>query len=252
MNLFRTVIRPYLNVQYHIHKILGIGAFGRNQAVYVDPSSENKETGSLKNALFKHHIKQYHEASCSVASVVNVINALHDYTQRMNGTPISQMDILEKVRTANWKERMSKGGDNGKRGLPLFMLGDVVKSSLDAYQIPYQSIETVQTLKDPGKAGALKKQLFDRLCEFDPNEKALIIAHFNQGIFVKALHIPHISPVGGFNMTTGTVTMLDVDFLQEKPYQIPFDTFYAGLSCDYNPMFRSFGYGSGGYVYIRL
>jgi hypothetical protein len=132
------------------------------------------------------------------------------------------------------------------------MLGDVVKSSLDAYNISYRSIETVQTVKDPDKTPRLKKQLIERLTEFDPAGRAVLIAHFNQGALVKALHIPHISPVGGFDPKTRTVTMLDVDFLQENPYRISFDRFYEGLSCDYNAMFRSFGYGSGGYVYIRL
>jgi len=202
--------------------------------------------------MFRHHVKQYHEASCSVASVVSVVNALKDIQQTKTDPPLTQMDILETVRTANWKERMSEAGDKGKRGLPLSMLGDVVKSSLDIYGITYRSVETVQVTKDPEKSDFYKKNLLSRLYEFDPLGKAVIIAHFNQGSFVKALQIPHISPVGGFDIKTKTVTMLDVDFLQKKPYKISFDRFYEGISCDYHKLFSSFGYGSGGYIYIRL
>jgi len=66
------------------------------------------------------------------------------------------------------------------------------------------------------------------------------------------LHIPHISPVGGFDPVSGRVTLLDVDTSQAYPYQVPFDTFYKGLSYNYNVMFRSFGYAEGGYIFIRI
>lgn len=251
MNLFRTLILPYLQIQYAVHKMVGTGVFGSAGAHYIDPETQFGQN-LLKNALIKHHVRQYHEASCSVASVATMINALQERQGTSSDKPLTQMDILDRVPTANWKKRMSPEGDNGKRGLPLFVLGDVVKGSLDAFGVSYRSVETIQTTKDPKKAESLKKDLLARLYEFDPLGKSVIIAHFNQGIFVKALQIPHISPVGGFDIKTKTVTMLDVDYLQEKPYQISFDTFYNGISNDYNKLFRSFGFGSGGYVYVRL
>jgi hypothetical protein len=253
MNLFRTLIIPYLQVCYAFDKFTASGAFGSDQAVYIDPEHENTSDNPLKKAMFKHHLKQFHESSCSVASVVNTVNALGEITGSMaDHGPISQMDILNKVKAANWKKRMSPEGDNGRRGLPLFMLGDVVKESLEAYNIPHRFVKTIQTVKEPEKATHLKRELLDHLMNYDPKGRALIIAHFNQGVFVKALQIPHISPVGAFDPRTRTVTMLDVDFLQEAPYRISFDRFYNGLSSDYNPFFRHFGYGSGGYVYIGL
>ena len=72
------------------------------------------------------------------------------------------------------------------------------------------------------------------------------------GRYVRALNIPHISPVGSFDPKNMTVTVLDVDSSQENPYRVTFDTFYSGLSSDYGHIFRPFGYGSGGYVFIRL
>ncbi len=253
MNLFRTLIFPYLRVRYTFDRLTLNGAFGKDQAVYVDPAEHEKSANPLKQALFRHHLKQYHESSCSVASVVNAVNALLETSGLLEGTkPITQMDILDKVRAANWKKRMSPGGDNGRRGLPLSMLGEVVKESLTVYGIPHRCVKTVQTVKEPDKAKILKRELLDHLMDYDPKGRALLIAHFNQGLFVKALQIPHISPVGAFDPGTRTVTMLDVDFLQIKPYRISFDRFYEGLSDDYNVLFRRHGYGSGGYVYIGL
>jgi len=45
--------------------------------------------------------------------------------------------------------------------------------------------------------------------------------------------------------------MLDVDPAQEKPYRITFDTFYKGLSSNYNHVLKPFGFGSGGYVFVN-
>lgn len=245
------LIRPFLLAQFTVNKLSGTGSFGSDQATFMDPCIP--ETGNrLKTALFKHHVKQFHESSCSVASVVSVINAVKDIQGTLTGPPLTQQDILEDIGTANWKKRMSDSGDNGKRGLPLFMLGDVVKNSLDHYNIHHKTVSTIQLSNDPKKAEGLKRDLISRLYEFDPKGKSVLIAHFNQGSYIKALQIPHISPVGGFDIKTKTVTMLDVDYLQEKHYTISFDTFYAGMACDYHKMFSSFGYESGGYVYIRL
>ena len=55
-----------------------------------------------------------------------------------------------------------------------------------------------------------------------------------------------------FDIKTKTVTMLDVDYLQDRHYTISFDRFYDGMACDYHKLFSAFGYESGGYIYIRL
>jgi hypothetical protein len=162
------------------------------------------------------------------------------------------MEILEKVRTANWKERMVEKGYKGRRGLPLAVLGDVVKSSLDAYGIAYKSVEAVQAVKDKEKSKEIKAVLRKRLEDFEERGDCLLIAHFDQGAYLPTLNIPHISPVGGFDTKTGDVVILDVDPDQEKFYKITFDTFYRGLSSNYHHVFRLFGFGSGGYVFIKL
>ena len=248
---FRRIIKhTYFYIPYFFHKITGTGAFGRREAEYIN---EPADTGKnpLKAALFKYHVKQYHEASCSVATVVSVVNAIKE-KQTDNPVPISQMDILERVRTGNWKERMSEKGDNGKRGLPLPLLGEIVKSSLDAYGIKYKTIETVEALKNSGQQEKIIKELRNRLLDFETKGDCLVIAHFDQGAFLRTLNIPHISPVGGFDAKTGDVTILDVDPQQEKPYKITFDTFCKGLFSNYHHVLKPFGYKSGGYVFVKL
>lgn len=247
----KTLIWGYLHVQYAFLKWTGTGAFGRKKAQFID-SVKNTNGNTLKKALVRHHVKQYHEASCSVASVVSLVNAVSDVRKKLNGAPISQLEILDKVKAAHWKQRMEPEGHNGRRGLPLKVLGDVVKSSFEAYDLAYQEIAVVQATNESGEALKVKEKLRLRLMEFEKNGGGLIVAHFNQGVYVQALQIPHISPVGGYDAATDMVTILDVDFLQKKHYQISFDRFYEGLASNYNYLFRGFGFDSGGYVYVKL
>jgi len=249
--IFSYGIRLYLYTRYYLEKATRTGGFSNPGAVYIkqpDPVSGN----ALKDLLFKYHVKQFHESSCSVASVVNVVNALLEHQGKTMGEPLTQHDLLDKVTAAHWKERMSDDGYNGKRGLPLEILGQVVQQSLDNCEISYGSVETVSAVTKPGGTKQFKKDLYHRLERFEKNGDCLIICHFNQGRFLPELHIPHISPVGGFDPASARVTMLDVDPVQKWPYQISFETFYRGISCNYNNVFRPFGYAGGGYIYIRL
>ena len=249
MNLRRTIRRICLYVMYGFHKATGTGAFGRRMMYIHGPIQA--DGNPLKAALLKHHVKQFHGSSCSVASVVSAVNAIRDQ-QFDRPIPISQMDILEKVRAANWKERMLDKGYKGGRGLPLAVLGEVVKSSLDAYGIAYTFFETVQARKKPDPSDKIKDVLWKRLQAFEIRGDCLIIIHFDQGAYVPTLNVPHISPVGSFDPETGDVIILDVDPEQEKPYRISFDTLYNGLTSNYNHILRPFGYGSGGYVFMQL
>jgi hypothetical protein len=250
MNLLRNLIRPYLYSRYYLHLITGSGPFGKHGARYLDTPKASR-WNPLKQALWKYHVKQFHESSCSVASVVSCINAIRSLNSG-NMIPIGQADILDRITTGHWKARMSDGGYRGRRGLPLPLLGQVVKDSLKAYDVPAGVVEVVQTPKNEPRRSPLRTILKRRLREFDRQGRGLLIAHFDQGSLVPTLNIPHISPVGAYDAARDRVTMLDVDPEQDRPYQVPFDTFYKGLSCDYHHLFQAFGYGSGGYVYIRL
>jgi len=250
MNLRRTIIHAYLYGPYLIHKVLGIGPFGRRQATTIQPPIQT-DGNALKAALFRHFVKQYHEASCSVATIVSVVNAIRAI-QLDNPVVISQMDILDKVKTGNWKARMSEKGYNGRRGIPLPLLGEIVASSLNAYGVEYKSIETVQTRNPLVQPEIIRADLKNRLQDFETKGNGLIIAHFDQGAFIQVLNIPHISPVGGFDIQSGDVIILDVDPEQHRPYKVAFDTFCKGLFSCYSPVLRPFGYRSGGYVYIKL
>ncbi len=251
MMYLKWVLRPYLVLQYYFQKVTNTGGFGKDPAIYIKSPYE-KTGNSLKDGLFTHHVKQFHESSCSTASVVSVVNTLLERQEGVNPVPVTQQDLLEKVRTAHWKERMSDQGYKGRRGLPLEILGRVVEDSLNAYKIRYRFVETIHASIDPEQRASMKQDLLRRLEQFETEGSCLIISHFDQGSFLPEFHIPHISPVGGFDPDSGKVTLLDVDPSQVHPYEVSFDRFYRGLSYDYNFMFHYFGYSGGGYVLIRV
>ncbi len=251
MNIIRLVIRTYLYTQFFINKVTFSGPFGKERADYLKNIS-NSDKNRLKSNLFKYHVKQFNDASCSVASIVSVLNSVMDDQEILPDKVLTQHDILEKIKKHKWKKRMSPEEDNGKRGLPLYMLGDIVRSCFDTCKIEYKSIKTVQADRNPENQKKIKNLLLERLKNFEKNGSCLIIAHFNQGKYVETIQLPHISPVGGYNEKSGKVTILDVDPEQVLPYEVSFDRFYEGISSNYNNFFKYYGYKSGGYIFVQL
>lgn len=205
----------------------------------------------LKEALFRHYVHQFTPAACSAATVTTVVNAVAE-VQGIRQPPITQQQLLEAVSTGHWRERMHPGGYHGRRGLPLPLLTRVVEDSLAAWGLRYRRVTGIQAAK-PGTPAARRgaAELRRRLHRFETLGDTLIIAHFDQGVALATLHIPHISPVGGYHGPSDTVTILDVD-ADQQPYAVSFDTFCRAIGSDYHHLFRPFGYGRGGHVVVEL
>ena len=99
---------------------------------------------------------------------------------------------------------------HGRRGLPLGVLTDVVQDSLTTYGVPFKKVEMIQGTLSQSRIMA-RQQILEHLKNFQFLDNCLVIVHFDQGSFIKELNIPHISPVGGFDPSSGLVSILDVD-----------------------------------------
>ncbi|MDD9302194.1 MAG: phytochelatin synthase [Desulfobacter sp.] len=251
MLIYRYTMRTVLIVRYFFHWLTRTGCFGRHQAVLKVPGPKEKQGKSLRAGLYRHHVKQFHDSSCSVASVASIINTLLEKRLGPGFTQVTQQNLLDQVTAAHWKERMGPQGYKGRRGLPLNVLGRVVAASLDAYGIFNAEVEVIKA-KRGAPAKEIQKRLGLVLEEFQVRDNCLVIAHFDQGSFIRELNIPHISPVGQFDPQTRRVTILDVDPAQTRPYTLSFHTFYKGISTCYGGVFSHFGYGRGGVVVVRL
>ncbi len=150
MKLIFILMRTVLYLRFFFHKFSATGSFGKNPARY-ESFLPTIEGNPIKAGLFRHHVRQFHESSCSVASVACVVNALLESQGRLPGTTVSQQDLLNRVTTAHWKERMGPNGYRGRRGLPLPELGQVVTASLKVFNISHQGVEVVPATRDPEK-----------------------------------------------------------------------------------------------------
>ncbi|MFO7988681.1 MAG: phytochelatin synthase family protein [Thermodesulfobacteriota bacterium] len=250
MKIIFHVMRSVLFLRYFFHRLTVSGAFGRHQARYETIAPEI-QGNPVKAGLYRHHVKQFHESSCSVASVACVVNTLLEIQGRLPAKPLTQQDLLNRISAAHWKERMGPDGYQGRRGLPLPVLGQVVAASIDTFNISHQGIDVVPAPRASDKTAVFCRTLRRRLAQFERAGGGIIIAHFDQGSLVQDLNIPHISPVGGFDPGTGEVTILDVDTSQIYPYTVSFNRFCRAVSTNYLHLFHLFGYGRGGYIYIR-
>ena len=222
MHLLRNLIRLYFYTRYGFHRVTGTGAFRGGHTKYCQGGVQ-PQWHPLKQAIWKTHVKQFHASSCSVASVVSCINAVRSLKSGA-AAPVSQADILDRVTTGHWRERMSDGGYRGHRGLPLPLLGRAVKDSFEAYGVRFQRVDVVQTPEDKARRSPVKTRLKKRLRNFDRSGSGLIIAHFDQGSLVPTLNIPHISPVGAYDAAADRVTIMAADT----------DTMKAGI-CETSP-----------------
>ena len=247
------LLRFFLFIRYFFHKISRTGSFSPRHRVDFITEPTPSKAGSLKELLHHYHIKQYHESSCSVASVAAAVNALAHRQGTPFNPPLTQQDLLATVKAAHWKARMEPEGHNGRRGLPLSLLGEVVKDSLETHGIAHTRVEIIQAPAPKSlEAQATRRRLKSLMTGFETTGDCLLLAHFDQGRFIRELNIPHISPVGGYHADTGQVTILDVDPGLPHPYEISFSTFYRGIGEGYANLFRFFGYGRGGCVVIHL
>lgn len=243
-----------IGIQSGIYSTFQHAPFGKKRSRHFDRRIDGEPAAyaPITTALLDHFTTQFNAASCSVASIATVLNAASAHLGLSQNLNITQHQLLTDIRTANWKARVSKSGHNGKRGLPLDLLESVVVECFRYYDIPCKDIKTVPLSVNHSDRRARKKVLLSRLTTLETIGDSLIIAHFNQGVFIKGLHLPHISPVGAFDSANRQVLILDVDPESPSPYWISFDTFLKGMSWEYNTILKRYGYAHGGYIWIRL
>jgi hypothetical protein len=108
------------------------GGFGPDRARTMSriPCKICRQPGQ-RHGLFRHHVKQFHESSCSVASVAGVVNTLLEIQGRLPVQDLSPSRICwipggrGPLERDGWGRRVTGGGG----GFPLPVLGQVVEAS---------------------------------------------------------------------------------------------------------------------------
>ncbi|MCG8530283.1 MAG: hypothetical protein MI749_06430, partial [Desulfovibrionales bacterium] len=72
----RLILRLFLVLRYLFHRLTGTGSFSPGHRVDFITGPHGSRANPVKAGLHHFHVKQFHESSCSVASMVSVINTL--------------------------------------------------------------------------------------------------------------------------------------------------------------------------------
>lgn len=196
--------------------------------------------------LISHYDGQNNSLSCSVAAVTIVLNAIERSRAdlRANDTNFLQEKLIDNVKDAHWKERVTAGGWKGRVGLTLAELEEVVRGALKTYRIKGWTT-SIRTFKS-----AEPKDLAELRAIIETNETSaddFVIIHFLQDRLTGDPGGPyaHISPIGAYDAASGRVLVLDVDREYYGPYWVTVEQLLIAVSAS-TPT-----YGHGGVLIIR-
>lgn len=193
-------------------------------------------------ALIPYYVPQLNEAACSVASVAMVVNAAVRAGRPLGNEDrnVTQQALLDKVRDAQWKERVSAGNLPLRHGLTLAQLGEVTAASLQAFGDANAAVATVPA--DGSSEGLARFRA--TLAANETSAREALLLHFVQDELTDAPGgpYPHISPVGAYDAEHRRVLILDVDREWYEPYWVSDEVLWRALSR------KTIWFGAGGYV----
>ena len=196
--------------------------------------------------LITHYVGQESSLSCSVAAVTMVLNAISRTREdlRASDANVQQAGVIEKVKAAHWKERVTAGGWNGRVGLTLAELEEAVRGALVAYGI--RGWTTTLRSFPAADAGALA-ELRAILAANEASADDFVLLHFLQDKLTADPGGPyaHISPVGAYDAASDRVLVLDVDREYYGPYWVGLERLLIALDTS-TP-----AYGRGGLLILR-
>lgn len=174
-------------------------------------------------ALIPYYAAQANEASCSVASVVMVLNASRRSKELGSEEKlISQKELLKRVNDPMWK-RNAEG--MLARGVTLDQLGKLIEKSFTSYGLKGVRAEVFHADASPELAAKLHAMLVTN----EKSAKDFIIANFDQEVFTGDTHVGHIAPVAAYDEVKKRVLVLDPDREWYEPYWVSEETFLKGM-----------------------
>lgn len=197
-------------------------------------------------ALMPFYVPQRNEYECSVASVAAVVNGLTRANRQLAGDVrnVTAASLLETVKTAQWAERMQKGGVDGQVGLTLKQLAEVLAEALRLQGITSPLIETVQVTADDQ---ATRERWRTTLAANEVSADDMILIHFTQDTLTGSGGGPyaHISPIAAYDAATDRALVLDVDREYYEPYWSPAEMIVKAMAA------YTSQYGHGGWIRVR-
>jgi hypothetical protein len=169
-------------------------------------------------ALIGYYVPQYTEASCSAASISMVLNAARAQLPKTSEDKlILQPDLVEKVTTQHWKERMSKDGygDKKLRGTSLDTLREITEAAFKTYGFLSVKVEAVHVRDLSEKT---LSQIHQALIENEKSPGTFLVSNFDQKVFTDDSTAGHFAPVAAYDSAHKKVLIMDPDREWYEPY----------------------------------
>jgi hypothetical protein len=173
-------------------------------------------------ALSPYYVPQVTRASCSLATVATLLNALRGLPAHSEERLISQESLLTPTaaskspdpewveKAKEWSGKVSEAGS----GVTFSEFRQYVVASLKAYGLDAEVIVFKPTDRSKGALNQLRQLLAAN--ERSASDIALI--YYNQGVVTGDWDGPHLSPIGAYDRGHRRVLIMDVDRQWYVPY----------------------------------
>lgn len=177
-------------------------------------------------------------SSCSVATVVMVVNSILHEKDKTNESeltrhglarPAKDKKVLFKmVKNAKW----DKATKNGGGGTTLAELTSNIRGTLTTYKIDADVTKFGGEKKDA--PGLTEKEVEELLIKNEDSRKNYLVANFDQAIltgeYVSGASYGHIAPIGAYDKKNKRVLVLDPDRDWYEPYWVNLSQFVNALN----------------------
>ncbi len=224
----------------------------RNNPYAVPLSKENSYFRNKKNialdfwTLISYYEGQHNDYSCSVGAVLPVLNSVINWKEKKYGQiNVGYQELLNKVKTGNWKERVSEKGFRGKHGVPLVALENIVG---EVFRVYGQSGLKIRRVHVSNTNASTLNKIKEDLVKNEISGRNFIIANFDGSKFFDDPEPwGHIAVIGAFDEDTNRILILDPYRTWYSPYWVTLERFVLALATKdtENGNFR-------GYLYLEF
>jgi hypothetical protein len=228
------------------------------QAIPIGQSHDYLRTHRAPDywAISPYYVPQVTRASCSLATVTTLINALRGLPAHSDESLVTQATLLDpsaasKSPDSEWTEKTSEWSGKVKEtgsGVTFSEFEQYVAASLKAYGLDAE----VNVLKPTDRSRATLNRLRRLLGANEQSAKDIALIYYNQGVVTGDWDGPHLSPIGAYDARRRRVLIMDVDRQWYVPYWTSDETLLEALLRPAPANQGSLAGQTGGVIWVRL
>lgn len=205
------------------------------------PEFVQKNTALKFWSLFPHYLPQWNGESCSVASVLMILNAAKRLYEPCSIQLISRSHVLRRKAFKQWRAQVKRGGD----GVVLDELASYLKSAIESFGLNISELAVKRAFV------STKQNYSDFLTDLqrthlEPN--SFLILNYDQGFLMETgRSFGHFAPVAAFDSKQNQVLVFDPDRSWYEPYWVEVKHLYDSMS-----FIDSESKKSRGYIFLKV